>query len=74
MKFEGFSRVIINAEGEAVTPRKAFELGITPDVGFLRKDGWSLGAPFGLRWVAEEMWKDEWTHEINKGETEWKKK
>ena len=57
------ARVVINAEGEAWPPLRAQEeLRITPDVVFIRGDGWSLGAPVEFASVAEAMWKDEWTH------------
>lgn len=58
---DGPSRVILNAEGEAVSFRRAQETNwITPDVIFIREDGWSLGAPGWLESVAYKMWADEW--------------
>lgn len=71
MKFEGFNRVIVNFEGEAWTPSRAAQIGVLPDVGFMRKDGWSLGAPKELESVAYRMWADEWVYKIEKPQSEW---
>lgn len=71
MKFEGFNRVVINYDGEATTERRAHEMGITPDVGFMRDDGWSLGAPADLEDVAFRLWADEWKYIIRKPQSEW---
>lgn len=68
--FEGFNRILID-ENQAVSPRKAYEMGFEPEVGFMRKDGWCLGAPFQLEYAARRLWQGEWTHTIRKGETEW---
>jgi hypothetical protein len=58
---DGPSRVVISAEGEATTSRRAREEhGITPDVVFLRGDGWSLGAPWWFESIAYREWADEW--------------
>lgn len=57
----GPTRVVVSADGEAVPSARARqEFGVTPDVIFIRKDGWSLGAPMSLALVAERMWEDEW--------------
>lgn len=56
----GPTRVVIDKEGEAISPKRARERHIDCDVIFLRADGWSLGAPKQFLTVAEEMWKDEW--------------
>lgn len=70
--FNGFDRVVINYESEAWTPTRAEEiLDITPDVGFMRNDGWCLGAPKEFEDVAYRLWADQWTHMIKKPETEW---
>lgn len=71
--FSGFNRVVISYEGDAVSMKRAFEMGIEPDVGYMRNDGWSLGAPKELEDVAFRMWADQWTHVIRKPETEWTK-
>lgn len=70
--FEGFDRIVINYEGEAWSPRRAKEIGVLPDVGFLRDDGWALGAPKYLEDVAFRLWANEWTHRIDKPEICWK--
>lgn len=71
-KFEGFNRIMIGPH-EAVSPKRAEQMGLYyPDVGFLRKDGWSLGAPEHLESDAFRMWADEWTHFTRKPEVEWK--
>ena len=64
-KFESFrrgpDRVLIGADGTAVPPRRAREeYDIVPDVVFVRNDGWSLGAPIEMRFVAHELWKEGW--------------
>lgn len=62
MKFDGLSRVLLN-EHEAVSPRRALEMGSSdPVIAFMRGDGWSLGAPYGLEYDAYKLWRDEWTH------------
>ena len=71
--FEGFNRVLIDHEGSAVSMKKAIEMGFDPEVGFLRKDGWSLGAPKELENSAFRLWPDEWTHKIEYPQTEWVK-
>lgn len=71
--FEGFDRVVINYEGEAVPMRRAIQMGILPEVGYMRNDGWSLAAPKELEDVAFRMWSDSWTHVIRKPQTYWTK-
>lgn len=57
----GPDRVVIDGSGEAVPSRQARErYGIAPDVIFIRRDGWSLGAPLNLSNMAERMWSDDW--------------
>ena len=57
----GPTRVVINSEGDAVTPERAKrDHDIEPDVIFIRDDGWSLGAPDHLMAIARRMWADEW--------------
>lgn len=65
----GPDRVVINREGEALGSRRAREMGVTPDVIFIRDDGWSLGAPARLRGVAESMWRDQWAGVLTRPET-----
>lgn len=66
----GPSRVVINADGEAVPSRRAHEEhGINPDIILIRKDGWSLGAPQHLAAVAFGTWADCWIGFIQKPET-----
>lgn len=72
MEFKGFSRVLTSDAGEATTPSMAVEKGITPSVGFLRDDGWSLGAPEYLKQSAYDLWEGSWTHFIRKGDTHWR--
>lgn len=73
IKFEGFNRIVIDHDGQAVPPSRAYAMGIKPDVGFMRGDGWSLGAPEELEDVAHRMWITEWTHIIRRDQTEWQK-
>lgn len=57
----GPSRVIINGDGEATTSRRAREqFGISPDIIFIRDDGWSLAAPRQFEATAYGMWPDKW--------------
>ena len=57
----GPKRVIINGEGEAVSSLRARrDHGITPDVIFIRRDGWSLGAPAIFERLAYRQWKLDW--------------
>lgn len=57
----GPTRVMINSAGEAVKPERAKrDHNIVPDVIFIRKDGWSLGAPDSLVEVARRMYADMW--------------
>lgn len=71
--FDGFDRVVITRDGVAVPPHRASKLGIEPEVGFLRNDGWSLGAPKGFEMVAYRMWPGEWTHRIDLPASEWRR-
>lgn len=67
----GPTRVVINDAGEAVDPKRAArDHNIEPTIIFIRKDGWSLGAPDGLIEVARQIWDDEWEIVIQKTETE----
>ena len=64
------SRVVYNADGDATTPKRAYEeYGVKSAVAFLRGDGWSLGAPHSLELVAFSLWKGDWTHFSKDGET-----
>ena len=65
------NRVITDDEGTGQAPRRAAEKGISPEVVFLRKDGWTLGAPRQYESIAYDMWSDEWTHFSRDGKT-WK--
>lgn len=57
----GPDRVLVNDNGDAVPSQQALVvLKIIPDVVFLRKDGWTLGAPERLETLAFRMWEDEW--------------
>lgn len=56
----GPTRVVINADGEAVPWPRAHQKGIFADIIFIRRDGWSLGAPAHLEEIAYRMWRDEW--------------
>lgn len=65
-------RVIVDSEGLGVPPSRAQALyGITPDVIFLRGDGWTLGAPTKFEHVAYTMWQREWTHFAYANDTAW---
>lgn len=62
-------RVLIkdNNGTEGVTARVAFEkYNVTPEIIFIRKDGWSLGCEKELEEEAFLTWKESWTHFIRK--------
>lgn len=64
----GPRRVLVGADGLAVSSSRARDYhGITPDIIFIRKDGWTLGTP--KRWieVAEALWEDHWEAVLLKG-------
>ena len=57
----GPTRVIVNRDGKGMTPKRAREFhGITPDIVFIRDDGWSLGAPKRFADIAEKIWENKW--------------
>lgn len=51
------NRVLVNEEGEAVSPTGT---QIEPDIIFVRRDGWSLAAATELEQVAFQLWSEEW--------------
>jgi len=53
-------RIVVNKKGHALPPDRAAKMDVVPDIVFVRKDGWALGAPFSLADVAYDLWKDEW--------------
>lgn len=61
---EGPDRVLVNAEGEAVSSARARERSVRPTVLFVRDDGWSLGTPEQYRGVAEKLWHDHWVAKL----------
>ena len=71
---KGFAptRVIVEADGLAVTPRRAAHVfQVTPEIIFIRDDGWMLGAPEEFESIAYKMWKDSWEYFVRKGHTQW---
>ena len=72
LRFNQFTRVLINKAGDAVTQARCFDLRIVPAIGFLRRDGWSLGCPIELESVAFKMFEDEWTHFYVSGDDQWR--
>ena len=56
----GPDRVLVDAEGEAISMRRALEMGRVPRVVFMRGDGWTLGAPPGLEEAAHALWTEDW--------------
>lgn len=60
-------RVLVTKEGCALPPRMAeSRYGVTPDIVFYRKDGWSLGSPADLEEHAFKLW--EWIAFQKRGE------
>lgn len=53
----GPDRILINDFGDATSPKRT---NIKPDIIFIRKDSWTLGAPYHLVPLAFGMWEDEW--------------
>lgn len=53
-------RIVVNDQGEAWPPIRARAAGVYMGAIFIRKDGWSLGAPRQFMDVAESLWADEW--------------
>lgn len=65
----GPTRVVVRTEGghvaEATTPDLALRcFGVVPDVVFVRRDGWTLGARQQDRDAAYRLWAGEWETEI----------
>jgi len=57
----GPRRVLIDKEGSATTPERAYRLQNRPvDIIFIRHDGWTLGATSELAEYAEQLWADHW--------------
>jgi hypothetical protein len=72
-QYMGFDRVLIDADGTAIPHHRAVQAGFTPKVGFMRKDGWSLGAPSNLELAAFRLWQKEWSYRIDLPASEWRK-
>lgn len=60
----GPTRVVINVHGEAVPPGRT---SISPDIIYIRNDGWTLGAPREFDGIARKMWADMWVAVMSKG-------
>jgi len=66
----GPRRVLVD-DNYAVGASQAQEMfDVTPDVIFIRDDGWSLGAPEHLAYQAETLWTDKWIGVLLRGKTE----
>jgi hypothetical protein len=62
-------RVLVEEGGYAANPRSARErYGVVPDIIFIRRDGWTLGAPAKLEALAFKMWSDEWKSFMRRGD------
>jgi hypothetical protein len=64
----GPTRVVVDRHAQAKPPERALAMGIPVDVVFVRGDGWTLGAPEALEWVAYNTWAGDWTAVLVKGE------
>lgn len=53
-------RVIVDEQYTGASPRHAAALGVFPDVIFVRRDGWTLGAPSRLATKAWNVWIGHW--------------
>ena len=56
----GPNRVVIDKHGEALSPQRSREKGVSCDVIFIRADGWSLGTPTKFLRQTRHLWEDEW--------------
>lgn len=57
------NRVVVDKDGEAWSPKTAAAVAnITPEIIFIRKDGWVLGAPKQFERLAYQMWANEWEY------------
>jgi len=66
---KGPDRMVINEEGEALPWSKARQLyNISPEIIFVRNDGWALGAPRELEKTAFQLWADKWIYFARKPE------
>lgn len=55
------NRIVIGADGEAWNPRTAKAVyRITPQILFIRNDGWVLAAPLQYEHVAFNLWEGQW--------------
>ena len=64
-------RVVVDADGYALPPEAASRNLVESDIIFVRKDGWSLGAPIKFEDIAYNMWRDEWVQFTRKGDKGW---
>jgi hypothetical protein len=46
------------------------QYNLNPEVIFIRNDGWTLGAPRGLEWIAFQQWAGEWIGFLRKPDRE----
>jgi len=62
IKRNGPDRVLVDEDGETVTPLTAsiHYPDVKIEVIFIRKDGWSLGAHSDLIGQAYDLWADHW--------------
>ena len=62
----GPTRVVYNEHGDAMPPERALALhSARPDTVFIRKDGWSAGAPKQYEEVLENLWFNDWVFKID---------
>lgn len=65
-------RVMVESDGLSVPHKEARDVfKITPDIIFLRNDGWTLGAPKIFERIAFKMWAGDWTHFVRTPHTQW---
>lgn len=65
----GPTRVMVSDDTAMPAPAARRQFNITPDVIFIRKDGWSLGAPQHLEAQARKQWPDQWLGLLRRGST-----
>lgn len=59
------TRVMVSADGHSVSVDRAERMGVFWDIAFVRKDGWSLAAPFRFEKKARALWEGSWVKVIN---------
>ena len=68
--WNGPHRVLIDTDTATTSHEAQEDHNIWPEVIFLRRDGWMLGAPSHLEPNAVSLWRESWVAFIRRGDTE----